>query len=97
MRRPVTQLQKWSSWWPTAPFTPVMGSGAILLPRLNVTQNLKQHIVYYVSNIHFSKLIFTLHLETHLLVDNDRSEIHIKTSLYCMNLLRDRKRQKGRW
>lgn len=65
-----------------------------MLPQLNVTQNLKHRTVDCISNtIHFSKLIFTLHLETHLLVDQHRSEVHIKTSLHCMNLLRDEKTQ----
>lgn len=72
------------------------GQWAILLPQLNVTQNLKQYTVYYISNmIHFSKLIFTLHLETHLLVDQDSPEVCIKTSLHCMNCCETQKDREG--
>lgn len=62
---------------------------------------LEQHTVCYISNrICFPKLILTLHLETHLLVDQDRPEVYVKiprTVWTCREMGKGEERGLERW
>lgn len=62
---------------------------------------LEQHTVCCISNrIHFPKLIFTLHLEIHLLVDQDRPEVYVKiprTVWTCREMGKGEERGLERW